>query len=363
MRIAAFTRYGRRAASTRQRFLQYFPALRAAGIEVDHHALLDDEYVESLVSGRRFWGTKVARAYGRRIEEVLSARGADLFWIYVELLPYLPAGVERSLTGSARTVYDFDDAFFHAYDRSGNPLVRAALGNKHAKLLSSATACVCGNAYLRDYAARHCPESIILPTVVDTDKYVASRKRAAKPVTIGWIGSPSTWSGVRPILPVLRDICDRHGARFLVVGPGLVARPDVFPGMELRDWSEATEIADVQAMDIGIMPLLDLPFERGKSGYKLIQYMACEVPVAASAIGVNCEIVDHGTNGFLASSASEWEDALKRLIGDPALRRRLGKAGRQAVVEHYSLASQAPRLVELLKSAAKRPVEDAAPHG
>jgi len=106
-------------------------------------------------------------------------------------------------------------------------------------------------------------------------------------------------------------------------------------------------------MDIGIMPLVDTPFVRGKSGYKLIQYMACGLPVIATPIGVNAEIVDEGVNGFLASSAEEWRRALLRLIADPGLRSRMGLAGRAKAVERYSLASQAPRLIELFRSVAR----------
>jgi glycosyltransferase involved in cell wall biosynthesis len=143
-----------------------------------------------------------------------------------------------------------------------------------------------------------------------------------------------------------------HNARFLVVGAGHAAEGDTFPGMELREWSEASEIADVQAMDIGIMPLLDRPFERGKSGYKLIQYMACGLPVVASPVGVNSEIVAEGLNGFLAANNDGWRQALSTLIGEPGMRRRFGQVGRKLAVKSFSLASQEPRLIQLFRSLA-----------
>jgi glycosyltransferase involved in cell wall biosynthesis len=352
MRVAAFTRYGRQAASTRQRVLQYLPALKAAGMDVEHHALLDDDYVASLATGAPYPKTRVAKAYADRLAHLVGARDADLYWVYVELLPYVPAAIERLATSGKPVVYDFDDAFFHSYDQSGNPLVRALLGDKHAKLLSRAAGCACGNAYLRDFAVRHCPNSIILPTVVDTAQY-RPRPRRKGQVTIGWIGSPSTRPNIRPLLPLLKELVASHGIRVRVVGAGLAAEQDRFDGLDLVDWTEAGEIADVQAMDIGIMPLADRPFERGKSGYKLIQYMACGLPVVASPVGVNSEIVADGLNGFLATSEAEWRSALVRLIEDAELRRALGKAGRQRAKQDFSLASQVPRLVELLRSAVK----------
>ena len=352
MRIAAFTRYGPRAASTRQRFVQYFPLLRDAGIEVDHYPLFDDDYVAALVTGERYPRTAVASAYARRLRLLAEARRADLIWVYVELLPYLPAMAEAWALRGKPVVYDIDDAFFHAYDQSGNPLVRALLDGKHAALFRNAAAVVCGNAYLREFAARFCPNSITVPTVVDTDRYRPAPAMEPGAPTIGWIGSPATWCGVQPVLPVLAGLCASHGARFLVVGAGHAADADRFPEMEIRDWSEATEIADVQEMDVGIMPLLDRPFERGKSGYKLIQYMACGLPVVASPVGVNADIVKEGGNGFLASTGQEWGTSLAKLLEDSNLRRSFGANGRKLAVERFSLASQGPRLVELFRSLA-----------
>lgn len=349
MRVAAFTRYGRRAASTRQRFLQYLPALKSAGIHVEHHSLLDDDYVASLSSGDRYPRSSIALAYVQRMEQLLASRTADLYWIYVELLPYVPAFVERLATAGKPVVYDFDDAFFHSYDQSGNPLVRALLGDKHAKLLQRAEACCCGNAYLHDFAIRHCKQSIILPTVVDTESYRPLRQRKAGPVTIGWIGSPSTWPNVRPMLPLLEALVRSHGVRIRVVGAGTAAEDDRFEGLDLVEWTEASEIAEVQTMDIGIMPLADRPFERGKSGYKLVQFMACGLPVVASPVGVNREMVSQGVNGFLAYSDVEWRAALAQLVGNVALRGKLGRAGRERAELEYSLSSQAPRLVDLLR--------------
>lgn len=352
MRVAAFTRYGSQAASTRQRFVQYFPALQAAGIEVEHHALLGDDYMASLVAGEPYPKGKVASAYARRLAQLATARDADAFWVYVELLPFLPALAERLAAAGKKIVYDFDDAFFHAYDQSGNPVVRTLLGDKHASLLRHAAACVCGNEYLRGFAARFCPNSLVVPTVVDTDRYQPAPARAERQLTIGWIGSPSTWCGVQPLLPLLAETCARHQARFLVIGAGKQALADRFAGMESREWSEASEIADIQAMDLGIMPLLDRPFERGKSGYKLIQYMACGLPVVASPIGVNAEIVKEGSNGFLAATGQQWREALSLLLERPDLRASLGTAGRRQAELNFSLASQAPRIVSLFQSLA-----------
>jgi glycosyltransferase involved in cell wall biosynthesis len=354
IRLTALAKYDRQAASTRQRLLQFVPALSAAGIDVDYQPLLGNDYVASLATGGSYSIAAVTGAYWKRLRRVAFGPLGDVVWVYAELFPYLPAMFERLLARRSRPiVYDLDDAFFLPYDEHPNPLLRAILGGKLEPLLLSASACTCGNRYLADYASRFCPNSIVLPTVVDTFIYrPVEQSRDGRPPVIGWIGSPSTWAYVRPLLPVLREICREIGSSFLVVGAGAAAEADRFPGMELHDWSESREIADIQSMDIGIMPVPDDKWARGKSGYKLIQYMACGLPVVASPVGVNREIVRTGENGFLATTQSDWRMALARLSGDAELRRRMGECGRERAVADYSLAVHAPRLVRVIRSAA-----------
>ena len=352
IRVLALTRYGPLAASTRQRFLQYAPVFRQAGIELDASPLMGDEHMRRLVRGQGASLPATAVAYARRLGALLGAGRYDVLWLHCESFPFLPGSLELLARWPGKPiVYDYDDAIFHIYDAAKTPLVRRLLGTKLQPLLSRVSACTCGNDYLASYARRFCPRTLVVPTVVDTDRYAVRPRNGRNPLTIGWIGSPSTWSQVRFLLPLLSKLCADGAMRFRVVGAGHAAHRDVFAGMELVDWSEDREIADIQAMDIGIMPLLDGPFIRGKSGYKLIQYMACGLPTIASPIGVNREIVEEGVTGFLAADLGEWEAALHRLE-DRALRLRLGAAGRARAVERYSLASQAPRLIELFRSLA-----------
>lgn len=350
MRVVAFTKYDREAASTRQRILQFAPALKAAGMELEHRPLLGDDYVRSLATGNTYSKLALARSYARRFRELLTGPRCDLIWVYAELFPYLPPAFERLIfRAGVPIVYDFDDAFFLAYDENPNPFLRRLLNGKLEPLIAGSAAATCGNMYLRDYAAALCPISIVLPTVVNTDAYRPSKSQTAKRPTIGWIGSPSSWPNVRPLLPVLKELCANGGARFRVIGAGLQAVNDRFDGMQLADWTEATEISEIQQFDIGIMPLVDAPFQRGKSGYKLIQYMACGVAAVASPVGVNREILD-GDSGLLASGPAEWRQALLRLLNNADLRKTSGEAGRRRVVEHYSLSVHAPRLVELFRA-------------
>lgn len=354
MRILALTKYGTLAAGTRQRFLQYAPALADAGIELEVMPLLDNDYLAPRLSGR---GSRSVlpqlRAYGRRLGQLLTRRDHDVLWVHLELFPYLPGIFERlAALGGKPIVYDHDDAIFHQYDAHPRAAVRRLLGGKLERLLRRAAAATCGNPYLQEYAARFCPNSIVLPTVVDANLYTPAPSRPdAGPPMVGWIGSPSTWPYVRPLLPVLTRLARDGAIRFRAIGAGERAVVDG-PGLAFLPWREEEEVARVRAMDIGIMPVPDDAWARGKSGYKLIQYMACGVPTVASPVGVNSEIVSDGVTGRLASSETQWEAALTALAGDPALRARMGAAGRERFERRYSLQVNAPRLVALMRSLA-----------
>ena len=355
MRVTAFAKYDREAASTRQRILQYLPWLDRAGIHVDVHPLLDDAYVRSLASGKAASKAAIVEAYARRLAQLLRTSDADLIWVYAELFPWLPAAFEKLVFRSGTPIlYDYDDAFFVPYDDHPRALVRRLLGGKLDPLIAGATAVCAGNDYLRDHAARLNPNAIVLPTVVDIDCYRPAASRPNGALTIGWIGSPSTWQFVRPHLPLLADLCRTSNVCFSAVGAGAAAEADRFDGLTFTAWSEAGEIGAVQAMDIGIMPLPDAAWARGKSGYKLVQYMACGLPLVASPVGVNSTIVQDGITGILATDEAEWRAAFDRLIADPALRAAMGQAGRARAVAAYSLQSQASRLIDAMRSAVAR---------
>lgn len=362
MRVLGLAKYGSRAASTRQRLLQYAPHLAERGIGLEIRALLDDDYIERLARGAAQPRSAILKGYVRRVADIVAARRFDVAWVQYETFPYLPGLAERALAlAGVPIVYDIDDAIFHLYDRHRSPIVRRMLGKKLAPLLRQASACLCGNAYLQSYASRYCSNSLIVPTVVDTNVYRpvwqndAQFLRRAAPV-VGWIGSPSTWAYVEPLLPALLTMLARHNVMLRVVGAG--PRAHGIAGIDAIDWSEENEVADIQAMDIGIMPLPDEPWARGKCGYKLIQYMACGLPVVASPVGVNCEIVSHGTNGYLVTEPGDWVAALERLISDVVLRRAFGADGAGVVEARYSLRSQQDRVATVLQQASRRARHD-----
>ena len=348
------SRYGRLGASSRMRFYQYLPWLQAAGIEVTSAPLFSDAYVQGLQRNTKS-PLEALRAYAGRVQALLASRKFDLLWIEKETLPWLPAWVEKMLLpGAVPYVLDYDDAVFHYYDEHRNPIVKAVLASKHPALMRGAALVVAGNEYLADFARQAgAPHVEVVPTVIDMERYPASRTKWVDdnaPPCVGWIGQRATASFLTPYASLFKLLLSDGLARFAAIGIDAVAL-----GLPMASipWTEQTEVASIAGFDIGIMPLLDGSFERGKCGYKLIQYMACGLPVVASPVGVNRQIVAHGVNGFLAETPAQWEQALRTLLADAGLRQRMGEAGRQKVERQYCIQATGPRLAALLKDVTK----------
>ncbi|MEX6505028.1 glycosyltransferase family 4 protein [Jiella sp. M17.18] len=330
------------------RFLQYLPELERRGLSFVISPLFKDDYVEALYGGRSTLGL-AGRAMLRRFSVLWPARELDLIWMEQEALPWMPWLIEGGLLPRGiPLILDCDDAVFHRYDMHSSRGVRWLLGSKIDAVMRRADLVAAGNGYLAARArSAGAPRVEVVPTVVDAERY-RPRNRAGGAVTVGWIGSPSTTRYLDSVTGAVSRASAKAGFDCVAIG----AKADQLGDgtFSAQPWTEAAEVDLLQDIDIGIMPLPDTPWARGKCGYKLIQYMACGKPVVASPVGVNTEIVRHGENGFLAETEAEWEEALTRLARDPELRQRMGASGRRRVEREYSLQVQAPRVVELIRS-------------
>lgn len=352
MNILLLTRYGRLGASSRVRFEQYVPYIREAGHQVAIQPLFDDDYLRRLYAGDSLDWFRIAINYCKRIKLLWHSGGYDLVWLEAEVLPWLPTWGEAFLNSrNIPYVVDYDDAIFHRYNMHQSALVRTLLGRKIDKVMRRAALVVGGSEYLVEYAvAAGAQEVVYLPTVVDMNRYSAKGAAAKEDFTIGWIGSPMTVGYLSLIETALAEIGKEKGVRVVLVGGRASPLKGVHP--EIVDWAEAAECSAINLFDVGIMPLPDSPWERGKCGYKLIQYMASGIPVVASPVGANCTIVDHGVDGFLADTPAEWINSLRVLKDSPQLRAKLGSSGRAKVRQKYSLQTTAPRLIALLSKTA-----------
>jgi glycosyltransferase involved in cell wall biosynthesis len=353
-RVHFLTKYRRAGASSRYRTFQYLPAVEAAGFECVVSPLFDDDYLSHKYAYGRAKLRHVIVAFMRRFHAVLTMPRGAVVVVEYELLPFFPAVLERLLVWrNCRLLMDYDDALFHQYDQHAKPWIRRFLGNKIATVMRLADTVVAGNAYLASYAQRAGARRVdVVPTVVDLARYSNKARESGSAVfTIGWIGSPSTARYLHDIAPALAAICQGGQTRVRLIGSGPIDLPGV--ALEVLPWREDTEVNQMCRFDVGIMPLPDEPWARGKCGFKLIQYMACGLPVVASPVGVNAEIVDDGVNGFLASTTAEWVNALETLRADFQLQQRMGRNGSKRVEERYCLEVTTQQLVALLQSVSK----------
>ena len=357
MKVLVLSKYGHLAASPRHRFLQYAPHLAEHGIELTFSPLFDNAYLKQRFDSGRAPPPAVLRAYARRVLALLTTNRWDLAWVHCELFPYWPGVTERALRlRGLPYVYDYDDAIFHMYDEHRLPVVRTVLGRKLAPVIGGAQAVIAGSGYLARYAERFNSRVTVVPTVVDMKRYGLKPERPATDrLTVGWIGSRSTSEHLEVIAPALRALATEVPLKLIATG----ARPLNIPGVdvEVRPWSEDSEVQDLHEADVGIMPLPDRPWTRGKCAFKLIQYMAAGLPTVSSPVGANSEVVNDET-GLFASTTEEWVAALRRLRDSVELRKKLGLAGRARALKYFSLESQKDRVRKILEQAERsgRPV-------
>lgn len=338
----------------RFRIEQWEPHLRRDGINVEFSSFSDETLGAAMKQRGHFaaktWG--LSRSLVRRIAEAAQGSGFDLVYVFRESSLLGPAIAERILSARGIPfVFDFDDAVWIRYVSPANSyLSYLRFPGKTATLCRRARYVMAGSPYLRDYALRFNERVSVVPTTIDTEKYLAFPPREQARVTIGWTGSYSSEKYLDLIRPALERLRRRFDFRLVVVGGGSFHAN----GLDIvhRPWQSATETADLADFDIGVMPLPDTEWERGKCGLKALQYMALGVPVVVSAVGVNAEIVQDGRTGYLARSAEEWEVALGRLIIDSELRRELGAEGRVVVERSYAAAVVAPQVAAIFREAA-----------
>ncbi|MCP9494753.1 MAG: glycosyltransferase family 4 protein [Pyrinomonadaceae bacterium MAG19_C2-C3] len=299
--------------------------------------------------------TSLAGAFVKRMREMKDIRQYDLVFVGREAASLGPPVFENWIARcGVPLVYDFDDAIFHPHivGSQVKSLVRYALHYppKTRALCRLATHVIAGNDYLAEFAKRFNKHVTVIPTTIETTRHtVDESKRGHGVPVIGWTGSFSTVQDLEGLRGALLRLREHEAFQLHVIG----APHFEMHGIETRtlEWRAATEIEDLQVIDIGIMPLSDNQWTRGKCGLKVLQYMALGIPSVCSPVGVNTKIIRDGENGFLARTEGEWVEKLTSLLRSAQLRRRLGCAGRQSVEANYSAEVQVPRVFQVFRSA------------
>ena len=324
--------WGPEAPSSRLRVYQYLEPLKGEGIQTEVLIPPGDQR-----PFRRF--IYFLQAFSR-------AKRADVVFIQKQVLSF---GIDILARANPRIVFDFDDAIFTRppWEKSPDPGISARL----EKTLRRSRAVVTGNKYLADFARPFCSRVEVIPTGVDLDfisRVSRDKHGAGAAVRVGWTGTRENLWYLKKIAEVFPRLESRFGnqVEFRVISN---ARFEI-PGASIQNltWSLSEEYPRLAALDLGLAPLGDDPWSRGKCGFKAIQYMAMGLPPVASRAGVYPEIIQEGVNGFLAGPVEEWEEKISRLIGDRDLRRRVGEAAREEVRARFSLAANLPRFRDVL---------------
>lgn len=342
----------KRSPSQRYRFEQYIPFLEKNGFLFTWSYLLDEKD-DSVFYSRGNSFSKISillKTIVTRFKDKNRFKNFDIIFIQREALFFGTSYFEKkAFQSGAKVIFDFDDSIWLEDTSPGNK--KWAWLKKPEKFFTSiyyASIVIAGNNYLADKAKIINKNTVIIPTTIDTDIHVPQPQlRNKEVITIGWSGSISTIKHFQSLLPVLKRIKEKYKNKihFKILGDANYKNSEI--NIEAVSWSENTEVEQLNTFDIGIMPLINDEWTKGKCGLKGLSYMACEVATVMSKVGVNATIIENNVNGLLVNNEKEWFDALCKLIENKELRERLGTNGRQTVIEKYSVEANKEKYLEV----------------
>lgn len=349
-----------RSPSQRFRFEQYLPYLTAQGFECHFSYLLNEKEDKIFYSPGKIFSKAgiVLKSALKRLHELFTIRRYDIVFVQRESFMLGTSFFEERIKkAGVKLIFDFDDAIWLPNVSPANKAFHWLKSpTKVARILALADKVIAGNAYLEAYARKYNPNTIIIPTTIDTKYHIPpAPKPSENLVVIGWTGSASTNAYLKAFIPILTQLKEKYPSQIAFHMISDVPLDSSIPFIRFIPWKEETEIKVLSELDIGIMPLPDDPWARGKCGLKGLQYMALEIPAVVSPVGVNTEIIQDGENGFLAATEEEWIKKLSLLIESPQLREKLGKAGRKTVVEKYSVEANKHKYLQVFEEVLGRP--------
>ena len=341
-----------KAPSQRFRFEQYFAALQAQGIPYEVQSFMDDRTWEILYKpGRQLAKVLgILRGFLRRAAVLFRLQRYDYVFVHREASPIGPPVFEWLIAKvfGKKLIFDFDDAVWLPNTSEVNKVVAAVKWHhKTGAICRWSYKVSAGNAYLAAYAEKQSAKQVIVnPTTIDMEGlHNRMQDQATGRPAIGWTGSHSTLPYLQVLVPVLQKLEEKHDFDFVVIA-------DKDPQLPLKSvrfvpWNKATERDDLLRFHIGVMPLVDDQWAKGKCGFKALQYMSLGIPAVVSPVGVNTTIVDHGKNGMVAATEEDWYAALATLMQDEALRIQMGAAAAEKILGNYSVSSNTPRFLAL----------------
>lgn len=330
-----------RAPNQRYRFEQFFDVLEKAGYECEISSLLNEQDDKTLYSKNHLFGKFkiLIKSHRKRKQDIKRAKEFDAIFICREAIMTRTTKYEKAFKLSGvPVVYDFDDAIWLSSTSKANKNLQWLKNpSKTAAIIQMASCVLAGNQYLVEFAKKYNSNVQYLPTTVDTDEYINTIPDYERsPITIGWSGSLTTVPYFEMAIPILKLLKEKYTdkIRFLLIGDPTYYNSEL--DIKGIAWNKDSEIEDLKKIDIGIMPLPDDEWSKGKCGLKGIVYMSMSIPAVMSAVGANNDIIEDGINGFLAKNDNEWITKLSALIEDKSLRLKIGMAGRENACKRYS---------------------------
>lgn len=339
-----------RSPSQRFRFEQYLDFLKLKGYEYDFSFLIspeDDKIFYS--SGNTFQkGIIFLKCFFKRLKDVLNANNYDIIFIQREAFMTGTVFFEKQFARSgAKVIFDFDDSIWMQNVSEANKRFSFLKdASKTSKIIALSDMIFAGNQYLADYAKPFNSNIRIVPTTIDTEEYQRMVLPKEEKICIGWSGSITTIQHFKFAVPALLKIRKKYGDRIKIKVIGDANYKNDKLDVISMNWNKQDELKELSSFDIGIMPLPDDEWAKGKCGLKGLQYMALEIPTIMSPVGVNSEIIQSKVNGFLATTDDDYVNAITVLIEDEILRKKIGAEGRKTVVEKFSVKALQQKYLE-----------------
>jgi glycosyltransferase involved in cell wall biosynthesis len=353
-----------RSPSQRYRFEQYLNYFKSEGFDWELSEIITEKDDKVFYNSGKYFKKAwiLLKSIFIRFHDLRRAKNFDIIFIQREALLVGSSYFEKQFFKKNKVVFDFDDSIWLLDTSPENKKFEFLKNPDKTKInISHAHLVIAGNSFLANYAKQFNPNTVIIPTTIDSDFHIPkpelrvfdSAQPDKKKTVIGWSGSISTIKHFELAIPALIEIQKKYPNQIEihVIGQGSYSHPEI--NVISKNWSGQTEVDDLNHFDIGIMPLPNDEWVKGKCGLKGLSYMACGVATIMSCVGVNSEIIEHGKNGFLAANQQDWMNYLSELIENPHLRIKMGIAGRETVVKNYSVNANKVKYLEVLKSLIK----------
>lgn len=329
------------APSQRFRFEQYFNFLKEQGYEIEIHSFLNEKTWKSLYNHGSFFAKAmgIIGSFWRRKLLMFKVRKFDYIFIHREASMIGPPIFEWFIAKVLRRkyIYDYDDAIWLPnYSQQNARFHKLKAYGKVKKIIKWADVVVTGNSFLQEFGNQYNKNVVIIPTTIDLkNSHNQPTNHSHSPVNIGWTGSHTTMSYLDSLIPILQELEKEHHLTFTIISN---EKPDYdLQSLQFIKWKKETEIEDLSSINIGVMPLTDSEWAKGKCGFKALQYMALGIPALVSPVGVNTEVIEDGKNGYLCATSEEWKEKLSLLLNNQQLREQIGKEGYKTVRTKYSV--------------------------